>query len=174
MTDLEIAQQLEELKAERLSLESATAIRLQQIKTERDSLVETMKRRSVGLDETKIGIAERIIEVTGKYEREGGCIDRAISCLATGSDYMKRVAISVKDYAQFSGQGCDCEYGYGPKHGWHVFTVGLTRDARKRDLTEDERDAAIYYLVHLRQIQESARQAATGNQPPRTLKRKVE
>ena len=160
MRDIEIAQRLEELKRERKELEDSTAARLQEIKTEREKLTETMKRRAAGLDENKIALAETVIEVEGKYEREGGCIEKAISHLATGSDYMKRVAIAVKDYAQFSGQGCDCEYGYGPKHGWHVFTIGLTRDARKRDLTEDERDAAIYYLVHLQQIQGAQRQAA--------------
>jgi hypothetical protein len=159
MRDIEIARRLEELKRERAALEESTSKRLQELKTERETLIETMKRRAAGLDETKIALALNVIEVEGKYEREGGCIDKAIACLATGSDYMKKVAIAVKDYAQFSGQGCDCEYGYGPKHGWHVFTVGLTRDARKRELTEDERDAAVYYLVHLQQIQEARKQA---------------
>jgi hypothetical protein len=160
MTDIQIARRLEELKRERKQLEEATATRLREIKTERDSLTEAMKRRAAGLDEAKIKLAEKIIEVAGKYEREGGCIEKAIASLASGGDYMKRVAIAVKDYAQFHGQGCDCEYGYGPKHGWHVFTVGLTRDARKRDLTDEECDAAIYYLVHLKQIQEAKQQAA--------------
>ena len=162
MKDIEIARRIEDLKREQKDLEGATAKRLQEIKAERESLIETMKRRAAGLDEAKIALALQVIEVEGKYEREGGCIDKAIAHLANGSDYMKRVAIAVKDYAQFSGQGCDCEYGYGPKHGWHVFTIGLTRDARQRELTEDERDAAIYYLVHLQQIQEAKRQATAA------------
>jgi len=162
MTDLEIARSLEALKSEQKGLEDSTAKRLSEIKAGRAKLIETMKRRAAGLDEAKIGLALSVIEVEGKYEREGGCIDKAVASLAQGGDYMKRVAISVKDYAQFSGQGCDCEYGYGPKHGHHVFTIGLTREARKRELSEAELDAAIYYLVHLQQIQEAQRQAATA------------
>src|SRR5687768_8470312 len=152
MKDIEIARRLEALKRERKELEETTAKRLQAIKVERGQLIETMKRRAAGLDEAKIALAEKVIEVTGKYEREGGCIDRAIASLANGGNYMKKMAIAVKDYDRFHGQGCDCEYGYGPKHGHHVFTIGLTRDARKRELTDEECDAAIYYLVHLKQI----------------------
>lgn len=160
MTDLEIAQQINALKAERAQLEESTQRRIREIKTDLEKLQTSFNVRSVGLDEDKIRLALTVIEVTGKYEREGGCVAKAVASLAKNDSYMNRIAIAVKDYAQFSGQGCDCEYGYGPKHGSHVFTVGLTRDARKRELTEEERDAAIYYLMRLQQIQEAQRQAA--------------
>jgi hypothetical protein len=159
MRDIDIARRLEALRIEQARLETQTADRLKEIKTERAGLIETMQLRAVGLDEGKLRIAESVIYVQGKHEREGGCVDKAIAQIANGDEHLKTIAIAVKDYAQFSGQGCDCTYGYGPKHGHHVFEVGLTREARKRDLTDDERDAAIYYLVHLKQIQEARAKA---------------
>lgn len=160
MNDLEIIRRLNELANEKAAIEKKASERLAAIKTERDTLQESLNRRSLGLDENKIALALKVVETTGKFENEGGCLRRAMDCLALGGDTMKTVAIAVKDYAQFHGQQCDCEYGYGPKHGWHVFTVGLTRDARKRELTEEERDAAIYYLVHFKEIEQARRQAA--------------
>lgn len=160
MKDIEIIKRLNELAQEKTTLEKQTAERVEQIRAETQALTETIHRRAVGLDESKIALAEKVVMVGGKFERETGCLRRAMNCLAIGGGKMKTVAIAVKDYDRFRGQECDCEYGYGPKHGGHVFMVGLTPDARKRDLTEEECDAAIYYLVHFKDIQEAREKAA--------------
>jgi hypothetical protein len=123
-----------------------------------------------GLDTDKIALAETIIRIRGWDQRSGeweNCREDAIRQLATGvtknsyTDLWQRF-FGVKDYAQWSGQRCDCEYGYGPSHGHITFAIGLTDETRQRDakqLTPEETEAAIYYLINQDAIQK-ARKAA--------------
>jgi len=48
----------------------------------------------------------------------------------------------------------------GPRHGSIIFEIGLTKEARQRDLSAEETDAAIYYLVNLERIQSAAKAPA--------------
>ena len=95
----------------------------------------------------------------------------AIKQLASGKPVREhygdlwRVFFGTKNYDQWSGQRCDCEYGCGPRHGSICFRIGLTDAARKRrqaDLSADEVEAAIYYLVNLERVQEAERVAVGG------------
>ncbi len=107
-----------------------------------------------GLDLDVIARGLEIIKVSGSYTRGGqdraSVIRDAIDWLATGkcaayqglhqSDY------GTKNYDRWSGQRSDHEWG-GPKHGCMVFEIGL-RD-RKQEMTAEQRDAAIYFLLNI-------------------------
>ncbi len=63
-------------------------------------------------------------------------------------------------YDRWYGQRSDHDYGMGPRHGSIIFRIGLVSDARHRELTSAERDAAVYYLMNLEAIQAAKVEAA--------------
>lgn len=71
-------------------------------------------------------------------------VDDAIADLAAGAPRLRNVYFGTKDYDRFVDQRCDCDYGYGPKHGWIVFSVGLCR--RHRQPTWEQIEDALYLL----------------------------
>lgn len=127
--------------------------------------------RASDLDLAKIDLAETIIRVSD-YSRGGSdwksCIDDAIKQFATGkavSHYkdLWSVYFGTKNYDRWSGQRCDCDYGSGPSHGSIVFRIETTSAARTRkqsDLTADEVEAVIYYLLNIERIQDARKIAA--------------
>lgn len=128
-----------------------------------------------GLDQEKIAIAEKIIFVRGKLDKAGdeakGVISDAVKQLSLGcpnNQYngdLWRFGFGTKDYAGWHGQRSDHEYGYGPKHGYIIFQVGIQPDVRKErnqsELTEEEVEASIYYLLNLAKIQEAKDRASS-------------
>lgn len=116
-------------------------------------------QEAVGLNLEAIELAEKFLIVSkyssGGDERNSARQD-AIKWFATGqAGYrgLKYEYFGTKSYARWYGQRCDCEYGYGPRHGSIIFKIGLREDARSRDLTDAEKDAAIYYLMNIEKIQ---------------------
>jgi hypothetical protein len=128
------------------------------------ALQTSLNQGAAGLDLDKIALAETVIYATdysrGGAER-GGAVKDAIKFLATGEPLrtpygdLRREYFGTKNYAHWSGQRSDHTYGCGPRHGSTCFEVGLRTSARNRDLTEAERDAAIYYLLNLPAIQDA-------------------
>lgn len=114
-----------------------------------------------GLDLDAVATARTVLYKQGKYTGKGdqpSCVRDFIEYLATGqakSPYKdpKTRYLGTKNYSGWSNQREDHEYGRGPKHGSTVFALGLERDARKRDLTDDERNALIYYLENIEKIE---------------------
>ncbi len=128
-------------------------------------LVEQIEQRKAGLDESKILLAEHAIYVTGIYGPFGddqAAVNAAISdiadgCTKEGYGRLRSDGLGTKTYDRFSHQRCDCSYSCGPRHGSIVFQIGLKREVRGRlegggELTADEKDAAIYYLMNLKAI----------------------
>jgi hypothetical protein len=122
-----------------------------------------------GLNPEVIALAETVLSVRGNYERAGGesagAVRDAITDLAdNGGARLADRTFGVKDYDRWTGQRCDCSYGCGPRHGSVTFDIGLNEEVRRRvregaGLTEDETEAAIYYLANLKEIQGSRRAA---------------
>ena len=103
-----------------------------------------------GFDVMKIQLAESVLDVEGNpYGNTGGGVlnlaERAIIDIANNTQLLRRQFFGNKRYDGFY-QEWSGGYGSGPAHGSIVDEVGLRRDARTRDLTDDEKDAAIYYL----------------------------
>lgn len=127
----------------------------------------SLARAEAGLDLDKIALAETVIYATdyarGGTDRNSARQD-AIKQISTGepiSPYsdLRRHYFGTKNYDGWRGQREDHQYGYGPRHGSTCFEIGLLAEARKRDLTDAEREAAVYYLVNLERVQ-AARVAA--------------
>lgn len=125
-----------------------------------------------GIDDAKIMLAEHVIYVRGDYGPhgdDGSVIADAIKqlaegCTTTGYGKLRTEYLGTKNYDRWHHQRNDCSYGYGPSHGSIVFAVGLTQATRDRlnkggELTADERDAAVYYLLNLQSIQKAKRDA---------------
>ena len=115
-----------------------------------------------GIDVDKILLAESILEMRGTFAKGGqdrhAALRDAIDDLATGGNKLVREYFGTKDYDRWHGQRCDCEYGMGPRHGHIIFSIGLKHEVRQRitagtPLSDEEREAAIYYLVHLETIE---------------------
>jgi hypothetical protein len=117
-----------------------------------------------GFDLDRIALAERTIYVSGQYAKAGeardGVVRDAIAQIATGEKQGYRglwlEAFNTKDYAHWHGQRSDHEYGFGPKHGSIIFSVGIRQEVRSRDpkeFTDAEKEACVYYLTNLERIQ---------------------
>lgn len=120
-----------------------------------------------GLDSAAILLAEHVLEVSGTFARAGNdrnwVIETAIADLIGGQEKLRFEYIGTKDYAHWHGQGVSCEYGYCPRHGSVIFSVGLSRPLRfksGRPLTADEVNAAVYYLRNIERIQAAQAKAS--------------
>jgi hypothetical protein len=133
------------------------------IKTQIATHETAVSRTSAGLDTVQIQLAETVMYVRGEYSRageeKGSAKADAIKWFATGKSpaylSLKSGYFGTKSYDRWNGQRCDCEYGMGPRHGSIIFEIGLKADARKRDLTDAEREACAYYLLNLECVQQT-------------------
>ena len=125
--------------------------------------VKTVALLGSGFDEAKILLAESVMYVHGEYAKAGEdrdrCRQQAIKWFSTGETRghygnLQREYFGTKDYDRWHGRGSDHDYGYGPSHGSIIFAIGLVKEAQKRELSDSEKDAAIYYLMNLEIIQQ--------------------
>ena len=128
---------------------------------------ELKRLESIGennIDLEKVRVAEKILSVGGNpYGKTDDVIkfgyktiaEQAIIDIADGCPHLKRRYFGNKRYEGFY-QGCDCEYGYGPRHGSIVDRIEL-RNTQK-ELSDEEKDACIYYLKNYVKIKELATQ----------------
>ena len=111
-----------------------------------------------GMNLERIDLAKTVLEVSGRADQcrpsDDGrnkstrklAIQDAINHIAAGDGYLKTHYVGVKNYDRFGDQREDHKYFLGPRHGGIVFSIGLKADARQRDLTADEIEAALYWL----------------------------
>ena len=75
------------------------------------------------------------VEGIPNSEKRNGVIEDAISCIQQDPQgAFLQGYLGVKNYSSFGDQRCDCDYGYGPKHGHIRFSVGRTVEARNDDV----------------------------------------
>jgi hypothetical protein len=135
---------------------AAKALRAELLATET-----SVQMASAGIDEALVARARLVIDIGGSYAKGG--TDRAsereeaIAAIVAGGEKMRHDYFGTKNYDRWSGQGAHHSYGMGPRHGSMCFTIGLTSDVRKRPvgsmLTEEDMDAAVYYLRNLEKIE---------------------
>lgn len=117
-----------------------------------------------GLDNDRIANALSLLKVRGSYTRggqdRGSVIRDAVDWLATGKNagyyQFNQADFGTKSYDRWHGQRSDHEWG-GPHHGSIIFQIGL-KD-RRREMTEDERSDAIYFLLNIEAWESAAAQA---------------
>lgn len=105
------------------------------------------------ITDEQISLARSVIDLHGVGNSAGGAFQAAVNAVALGGNALREQYIGAKRYDRFH-QRCDCRYGYGPTHGWIVFSVGLTPEVREREVAEGERiltpeesEAAVRYLM---------------------------
>lgn len=144
---------------------------MDQAQDEVDTAVEHLRHLKAGTDPDTRELAETVVHVRGpnNYEREDGpqALQDAIRDLLNGAPGLRERFFGTKHYGGLPGQRCDCQYGFGPKHGSIVFAIELTLEARQRlkhggELTPEETEAAIQFLTNL-----PAFVANGGTAPPR-------
>lgn len=167
---------LVDLRRQLADHEKATGLESARLKGEIVARQTILNTAEAGLDNDKIALAQTVLKVRGLYAKGGedraSVIQDAVSWLATqkvekiGSwgpytiNGLDSADFGTKSYDRWHGQRSDHEWG-GPRHGTIIFQVGLID--RQRKLTEEEREAAIYYLLNLERAQaaaQSAREAA--------------
>lgn len=114
-----------------------------------------------GLNLSLVQLAETVMYIRGNpfgITDDGGSYlisSAAINDIANNCEHLKKEYYGNKTYSGYY-QRCDCRYGYGPSHGGICDEIGLQDAARKRDLTDDEKDACIYYIKNYKKIKELA------------------
>ncbi len=146
-----------EIEAAIDELKKSSAEKFEELKSELAETRRLIALQSGGLNLDTLHHAEHVIEVRGDYKRNPSVITDAIASLvkSRGAE-MKQQYFGAKDYSGWSGQRSNHEYGYGPKHGGIVLSCGLTKEARKRELTDEEIEAALYYLNNIEAVQSAA------------------
>lgn len=134
-------------------------------RNEREELAAWIRRTENGLDTEKIALAETVITVVGSYTRHGdqdSVVNEAMQDIANGGKRLATQFFGTKTYGRFYNQRSDHPYGYGPRHGSIVFRVGINRGRAKGEpLSANEVEACLYYLAHLREIQNASALATT-------------
>jgi len=171
---IELTNQIESLKADLLG---------RSIQFERDrkalksAIAELESQRRVvsdGLDLGQIKIAEACMVFVGNpgEVRNGSYSDQnratvrqeaiadAIKAIASSEDPLSNEYIGVKNYAHFGDQREDHSYGMGPRHGNIVFKIGRSTRNAEPTLTEEQRNACIYYLMNWQKIYQAKNKAA--------------
>lgn len=157
-----------DLKAALAAHEAAASRETARLRGEIAKRQTLLNQTEAGLDLARIALAETVLAVTdfskGGDDRNKARQD-AINWLGTqtpvgGYGSLRYEFFGTKNYDGWRGQQVSCQYGYGPRHGSVCFSIGLLPDARKRDLTPEEADAAVYYLLNIERIQ--AAQAVTA------------
>lgn len=132
------------------------------LKSELTKASERAKIGGAGLDLTKVELGRKALYLSGSYTnspQRRGVVKDAIDWIATGEKRTYHTLeggyFGVKNYSGFGDQREDHQYGMGPRHGSIVFAVGLREP--KRNLTPDEREAALYYLLNIEAIQTASK-----------------
>jgi len=128
---------------------------------EMKSLNRIIDLRKDGYDTEMVQLAETVLSIRGEFTGAGdqnGVVKDAIQEIARGGGGLFHEYMGTKNYDRFYDQRSDHTYGYGPNHGSIVFAIGLNRKAiDKGELSESEVDAALYYLLNIKEIQETER-----------------
>lgn len=114
-----------------------------------------------GIDEAVIERAKQVIYIDGTYANAGedraSQREAAIAAIVSGGEKMRHEYFGTKNYDRWRGQSANHSYGMCPRHGSICFAIGLTGEVRKRAagemLTEEDANAAVYYLRNLEKIE---------------------
>lgn len=152
----EIVKQRNDLVAEREQLKRDYEKSKSRLDSKIKALMELESIGSNNINIEKVLIAENVMRVEGNiYGRTDGnsatIAYDAIIDIANGCQKLKKEYFGNKKYSGYY-QRCDCNYGYGPSHGVIVDRIGLKDEYRKTELSDDEKDACIYYLKNYEAI----------------------
>lgn len=128
----------------------------------------------VGLDFARIERARKLVYVNGKVTQPNAgfdgrgdgsgararLVEQAKEQIVLGGGRLRTEYFGIKNYEAFGDQREDHRYGYGPRHGSTVFSVGLVDEVRSREdicpLRAEEIEDALYFLTALPTIEKAA------------------
>lgn len=119
---------------------------LKLLTAEAEKLLTLKKQVMLGADVDRIANAEAVIYIRGFKRLREDMIQRAINDALADFKHLRVRTLSIKDYERFSGQEVDCEYGYGPSHGYIVSEIGLKKPDKETVYSEDQLEDVIYFL----------------------------
>jgi hypothetical protein len=150
----DIQNQIYEVEKQQQLIEKEYEAKLSKNRAMLVDLYKQLKLVLCGADIEKVKVAESIFEVKGLRRIGNGDaiskINEAIKDITAGFVKIRKQYFGCKDYECFSCQGSDHEYGYGPRHGSTVFSIGLRQEKRNTEFTPEEIDACLYYLLNLK------------------------
>ncbi len=118
------------------------------------------------LDMDRMREAAAVLELRGEAPRgEFPQIDegyrRARQEIARGGGSLKTTYVGFKDYDRWHAQESSHPYGFGPKHGNIIFSIGLAPGVRERGLTAPEIESALYALTAVQERKVTVAQLAS-------------
>lgn len=120
-----------------------------------------------GIDQERIERGRAVIDIRGRLlghrvgERGDGrgarmtALADARKDVALGAPRLKSEYVGIKNYDGFGDQRSDHRYGYGPRHGSIVFSIGLNREIVRSgaSLSPAQVEDALYLLANLAAIE---------------------
>lgn len=109
-----------------------------------------------GLDNKRTLEAENILIIRQRealYKDDQWAISEAIKDILNDFNNLKTSYIGTKNYDGWNHQGVNwTEYGYGPRHGSIVFSIGMKESARKVKFmfNDYQKSCCIYLLENLK------------------------
>lgn len=167
------AREMHELRKELAAHIDASKKREAELRSSINDRSRVLESAADGIDADKVALAKTIISIRGLYANGGddrkSVISDAVKQLSTGEPVRVHYGdlwhyyFGTKSYDRWYGQRSDHPYHMGPGHGSIIFSVELTDRVRKNltyaDLTPDEIEAAIYYLMNLERVQAAEQRA---------------
>jgi len=153
---LQLQKKLIELEKEIASEQKEYNLKLRKLYDNKLELKAEIGLYKKSLDVDKIKLAETLI----KCKHEPSTSEARIECVGSAiEDFTKEEMVltkkyfGVKYYSGFGEQRSDHFYRYVPTHGSIVFSIKLLKKDVK--LTDEEREACLYYLYNLEAIYEA-------------------
>lgn len=157
--DQDLAEAVSARIAAEKAIEEENAEHLRRLKELNRKLEEAREKERIllgGLNADLIRKGKWIVEIKGDpFAVTDGSprpiAEAAVKDILDGFGWLKQGYFGNKRYEGFY-QRADCRYGYCPVHGRIVDRIGLTREAleilEKRELTREEKEAAIYHIMN--------------------------
>lgn len=120
---------------------------MHQIDTKLSENALQQKALRFGVTTETLALARSVISVRGTGalgSNRKGVVRDAMDALANGGGALHSRFFGTKNYDGWIDQRCDCNYGYGPKHGSIVFSVGLVKP--NTELSQEQIEAALLVL----------------------------
>ncbi len=165
--DTDLAEAVSVRIAAEKAIEEENAEHLRRLKELSRKLEEAREKERIllgGLNAGLIGKGKRLVSIKGNplAVTDGSprpIAEAAVKDILDGCGWLKQGYFGNKRYEGFY-QRADCRYGYCPVHGRIVDRIELTQNALgilgERELSKDEKEAAIYYIMNYKKTIEDA------------------
>ena len=127
---------------------------IEKLKKEKNEMVKLKDLNMNGVNIEKYMNASRFIYF--EYAEEIGYGDTKSQIaklkkdLLSGNFKIKTQYYGCKNYAHWTLQAVDCQYGYSPTHGYVTFRISATKDWRSGKIDPNENDLSdIIYVLNL-------------------------